>query len=56
MAQLLYYLDSGHFADFLGRARSAAYADHAALFEAGGGSPEGGRMQWEDRRLAGASA
>ncbi len=56
MAQLLYYLDSGHFADFLERYKSPHYAAHAARFEAGGVSPAAGRMQWEDRRLTRAGA
>ncbi len=58
MAQLLYYLDSGHFAEFLERYRSADYAAHAALFETW--QPEdlrdhelapAERKQWEDVRL-----
>jgi radical SAM superfamily enzyme YgiQ (UPF0313 family) len=50
MAQLLYYLDSGHFAEFLGRYKSNHYDANVRLFE-GGGSAEPQRMQWDEQRV-----
>lgn len=54
VAQLLYYLDSGHFADFLARFKSADFERHANQFENGAnsGSEYKHRMQWEEKRLA----
>jgi len=61
MAQLLYYLDSGHFAECLEAQRSSDYAEHARCFEAGGELPGAEpdvelvalqTRQWEDGRLA----
>lgn len=53
MAQLLYYLDSGHFAEFLGRYKSADFEDHSRLFELGGAGSEAElvRKQWEEKRV-----
>ena len=57
MAQLLYYLDSGHFAEFLDRYKSKDYERHAVWFEDGGDQVENtSRKQWEVRHLAGRSA
>lgn len=53
MAQLLYYLDSGHFAEFLARYKSPRFDEHARLFEVGGAGRAGAK-QWEDRRLVAA--
>lgn len=54
MAQLLYYLDSGHFAEFLARYKSPDYERHAALFESVG--KDEGSMQWEAKRFSRAVA
>lgn len=52
MAQLLYYLDSGHFADFLHeRYKSPHYEEHSRRFEQAGRESDAGAMQWEDERL-----
>jgi radical SAM superfamily enzyme YgiQ (UPF0313 family) len=51
VAQLLYYLDSGHFAEFLHRYRSESYQQNAAIFEAGGPKEAEVQMQWEDKRV-----
>ena len=48
VAQLLYYLDSGHFAEFLHRYRSPHYAHHAEQFESGVSSSDA--RQWESKR------
>ncbi len=48
VAQLFYFLDSGHFAEFLDRYKSESYEDHAELFERGG---EHVKMQWENQRV-----
>lgn len=48
VAQLLYYLDSGHFAEFLEGHRSDHYEEHANLFETG---EDTGARQWEDERV-----
>ncbi len=50
MAQLLYYLDSGHFAEFLDRYKSDNYEANARLFETGSNGAEP-RMQWEEKRV-----
>jgi radical SAM superfamily enzyme YgiQ (UPF0313 family) len=50
MAQLLYYLDSGNFAEFMGRFKSPEFAAHDELFETH--AVEDGTMQWEDERIA----
>ena len=55
MAQLLYYLDSGHFAESLVPHKSADYAEHARGFEAGvlaGPAASGAAKQWEAQRFA----
>jgi hypothetical protein len=50
VGQLLYYLDSADFVDYLDRFRSPRYAEHAALFQDKDVSPEAAK-QWEhDRR------
>jgi radical SAM superfamily enzyme YgiQ (UPF0313 family) len=50
VGQLLYYLDSADFTDYLDRFRSSRYAEHAALFRSKDASPEAAK-QWEhDRR------
>ena len=51
VAQLLYYLDSGHFAEFLHRYRSDHYVENSAIFEAGGTDVGDVQMQWEDKRV-----
>ena len=61
MAQLLYYLDSGHFAQFLGRYKSDHYEANAQSFEQQNAQVSSGPMQWQDSRIrkaatAGASA
>ncbi|MDA1263512.1 MAG: radical SAM protein [Planctomycetota bacterium] len=48
MAQLLYYLDSGHFAEFLSRYKSEDYDLHGAQFEAG---EVASVKQWDDARV-----
>jgi radical SAM superfamily enzyme YgiQ (UPF0313 family) len=50
IAQLLYYLDSGHFSEFLTRYRSSEYLSHCEQFESFG-RQQSTRMQWEHRRL-----
>ena len=52
VAQLLYYLDSGHFAEFLERYKSKEYARNAEIFEARGEDAEHITMQWENKRVA----
>jgi hypothetical protein len=47
--QLLYYLDSADFVDYLQRFRSASYAEHVELFRSGGS--EAHAMQWENERI-----
>ena len=50
VGQLLYYLDSADFVDYLDRFRSPRYAEHASLFQSGRAAPEAAK-QWEhDRR------
>ena len=49
MAQLLYYLDSGHFAEFLERYKSDSFEENARIFASGG--PEATPMQWDVRQL-----
>ncbi|HVE86963.1 MAG TPA: radical SAM protein [Myxococcales bacterium] len=50
VGQLLYYLDSADFVDYLDRFRSPRYQEHAGLFQADGAAPEAAK-QWEhDRR------
>ena len=61
VGQILYYLDSGHFVDFLDRYRSDAYEDNTQIFvEAGAAtSPEDealARKQWEWKKLQVAQA
>ena len=58
MAQLLYYLDSGHFAELLSRFKSPGYELHAGLFESGStdDARDTGRMQWEEERVVRRSA
>ncbi|MEE2779613.1 MAG: radical SAM protein, partial [Myxococcota bacterium] len=61
VGQLLYYLDSGHFVDFLDRYRSDAYEENAKIFAAAGAvtSPEDevlARKQWEWKKLQVAAA
>ncbi len=50
VAQLLYYLDSGHFADFLARFKSPDYARNAELFERGETIAPRQTTQWEHKR------
>lgn len=51
MAQLLYYLDSGHFAEFMGRYKSSSYEQHARDFVATLTPQAAAEMQWDDQRL-----
>ncbi|HUG53437.1 MAG TPA: radical SAM protein [Vicinamibacteria bacterium] len=58
--QLFYYLDSGHFCDYLDRFRSARYAENVRVFR-GEVAPEPveerlRRKQWERKRPAAATA
>lgn len=50
VGQLLYYMDSGHFADFLAAYKSLEYSANAAGFESGGELRAD--MQWEASRFA----
>jgi len=55
VAQLLYYIDSGHFSDFLERYKSADYAKHAAMFESGETTGKVTPKQWDEKRLVGSA-
>lgn len=49
MAQLLYYLDSGHFAEFLSRYKSNVYDKNSRILESGGS--QNVPMQWDVKQL-----
>lgn len=53
VSQLLYYLDSAHFAETMAKFKSKDYSKHVALFEeyVHAEVKDSSQMQWEDKRI-----